>query len=593
MTNRHQFSASDRILCERCFAVAALLAFLAIIQPSVRAQQEPSSDGNAPAPSANTQLITVHGVVRNSITNDPLSRVLVRFAGELGLAALTDSDGRFEIPGVAPGPQVLELRRPGFHDAPTSPSMPEVLIADSRNSTHSILVTPGMADLSFAMEPFNVIHGHVELSAGEPGAGIRLSLLQKGVDDGRTVWRHIGGARTNSKGAFRFSNLDDGTYLLYTLSSMDSDTPVVLMQPGRDDQTARNGYAMMFYPDARDPSGAAQIQVRHGDEAQANFHLTLEPFHIVRAEVIAPSLPPGSGSAVGFSAAVTDSQGHQLSYDAINDAASHSIQALVPDGVYGLRISQIEARPFDSFSRAETARSREVSGQAYFTMAGKSLRLRVPLSPLGSSPVQVNLTRTAAPPSGPSDGIHIVASRTTAALADGMMTQLAAGNVPGILQTSPLSPGQYWIYSFIQQPGLCESSFTAGGANLAREPLIVGAAGATAPLNLTLRDDCATLKLTLPANLPLSQSGEEPAITVYAVPDFDSTAPVIPRILRPSGGGYALLTGLTPGPYHIYAFKDSVNLEYRNRELLSKLPSQAITLEPSSTSNLIVEVPAP
>ena len=52
--------------------------------------------------------------------------------------------------------------------------------------------------------------------------------------------------------------------------------------------------------------------------------------------------------------------------------------------------------------------------------------------------------------------------------------------------------------------------------------------GATPPLTLTLRDDCASLWVTLPSTAETPEAGEEPSYTVYVVPDFDSTAEVTP-----------------------------------------------------------------
>ena len=89
--------------------------------------------------------------------------------------------------------------------------------------------------------------------------------------------------------------------------------------------------------------------------------------------------------------------------------------------------------------------------------------------------------------------------------------------------------------------------------------------------------------------------GEEPAFSIYVVPDFDSTVDVPTLNLRPSDGGSITLDNLTPGNYHVYTFAASVELEYHNPDALAALGNRgkAVTLEPSSTSTLIVEAPAP
>jgi hypothetical protein len=175
-----------------------------------------------------------------------------------------------------------------------------------------------------------------------------------------------------------------------------------------------------------------------------------------------------------------------------------------------------------------------------------------------------------------------------------LVSLYAEGTAPGELKTTFIETGSYWAHTSITQHGLCLASFTAGGANLAREPLVIGPAGVTAPLLLTLRDDCASLTLTLPAAGAALAPGEERWYTVYVVPDFDSTDNVVPQTLRPSSGGTVTLEGLTPGSYHVYTFAASVVLEYHNPAALAALPTpgQAITLSPVTTSNLVLEVPA-
>ena len=137
---------------------------------------------------------------------------------------------------------------------------------------------------------------------------------------------------------------------------------------------------------------------------------------------------------------------------------------------------------------------------------------------------------------------------------------------------------------------VCEASFTAGGASVGREPLVLGVTGSTVPLTLSLRDDCAKLTLSLPCSVAYT-AGEERAYTVYVVPDFDSTHDVVPQTLRTSTGGRVTLTGLTPGNYRVYTFDRPVALEYRNSAVLGSLPSQAVSLEANADAELTVEVP--
>jgi hypothetical protein len=187
----------------------------------------------------------------------------------------------------------------------------------------------------------------------------------------------------------------------------------------------------------------------------------------------------------------------------------------------------------------------------------------------------------------------VLVSQAGGWITDGMVSSYAEGYANGPLETTYMGPGSYWVHASIPQRGICEGSFTAGGTSLAREPLVISPSGATPPLTLTLRDDCASLWLSLPASVMTPETGEEPSYTVYIVPEFDTTADVTPITLRPSSGGMFAQSGLTPGPYKVYTFASPVELEYRNPEVLAALPvpGQTITLAPSSTAHLEVEVP--
>ena len=186
-------------------------------------------------------------------------------------------------------------------------------------------------------------------------------------------------------------------------------------------------------------------------------------------------------------------------------------------------------------------------------------------------------------------------SRTGEWIMDGVMSAYANASSPGPMEPVYTVPGSYWVHTSIGMKGFCESSFIAGGVNLAREPVILGLTGSAVPMELTLRDDCAKLTLSLPQSLAAPASGEEPFYTVYAIPEFDSTGDVQPSTLRTSTGGSVTLDNLTPGSYRVYTFTGPARLEYRNPATLAALPNpgQQVTLSPGSTSNLVLEVPGP
>jgi hypothetical protein len=544
--------------------------------------------------------VTVQGVVINAATGQPLPRALVRIEGDAEAGALTDSDGRFEIPGVPAGPQAIQVMKPGYRDRPRSAEA--AAADDTAGPAHNVLVAADMPELSFTLEPTSSIHGLIEFSTGDPAQGIEINLLKRTVQDGRAVWTPASGAKSDSEGAYRFASLADGVYVMYTEPALDTD-------PATNPYgTGRAGYASVFFPDARDLAGAARIQLSSGEQAQANLTLTLEPFQIVSATVVLPQAqPPGADlGGTASSAVIMDSAGHELPYRAGYDQGTHVLQALVPDGNYslffalgppGIKLAQALA---DGRYSAQVLDS--LAGIVDISVAGHDLTdLRFPLSVWHRNPVELSIVRTALSPvqSGASQSkageIQVTLSPAGGWIGEGMVSLYASGSAPGPMATNHLSPGSYWVHTHIGQKGLCEDSFTAGGASLAREPVIIGLSGSVAPMTLTLRDDCANLTLSLPQTLMAPAPGEEPFYTVYVVPDFDSTVDVVPVTLRPSTGGTATLEDLTPGNYHVYAFNATARLEYRDRAVLAALPNQgqAVTLSAGTTSKLVLEAPEP
>ncbi len=580
-----------RRILQACVVPCACSALFLLAQIAARAQTAP---GNlSPA-----TLATVHGVVNNAATGQPLPRALVKIQGDAEAGALTDGDGRFEIPGVPTGPQAIQVQKPGFRDRPNAagPSVDE----DTVGPAHNVLVAAEMPDLVFTLAPTSSIRGQVELSTGDPAEGIQINLLKRTILDGRAEWTPASTAKTDSEGSYRFAGLADGVYAMYTEPLLENEPAGNLPATGG----AREGYASVFYSDARELAGAARIQLSQGEQAQANLTLTLEPFQAVTAAVALPHEQPStSGRSVpDFSAVIMDAAGHQLPYAANYVQETRTVHALLPDGNYSLLVSSPVSFSIDGFGRVSLP-DREpgpLVGTVEFSVAGREVaNLRVPLSAARHNPVELTIVRTALTPvqSGGSQRglgpIRVMLSQASGWIGQGMVSHYAGGSVPGPMEAASVSPGSYWVHTYIGQKGLCEQSFTAEGSNLAREPVVIGLTGSASPMTLTLRDDCARLTVSLPQSLMAMAPGEEPFYTAYVVPEFDSTVDLAPVTLRPSTGGTVTLEDLTPGSYRVYAFNSPVLLENRNPAALAALPNpgQAVTLSPGTTSSIVVEAP--
>ena len=401
---------------------------------------EAAAEQQAPAALDRTPA-TVHGIVRNGATGEPVARALVRIEGDAQAGSLTDNQGRFEIPDIPVGPQAVSVEKPGFRDRPAGAS--EAAEAEAVGPAHSVMVAVSMPDLEFTLDPTSVIHGQVELSTGEPGDQIELSLLRRVVSDGRGIWQIAGVTKTRSDGSFRFAGLPDGVYALYTEPSVEGDLDTT---PGSVDSGTHWGYASVFYPDARNPSGAAQIALKAGEETEVTLTLAREAFQTV---TVAVDLPQGAQMIANLSATVMDSAGHDLAYRARFNSAKNSVQAILPDGSYSMLMTttaQSENLHFGSPER--TSPMATIAGTANFVVAGRALSERVKLGVPQPSPVELNLERSEASAQAADSTQHgeilVTVSPAEGWVDNGIVSAYGRGSLPGPLEAEYTPPGSYW-----------------------------------------------------------------------------------------------------------------------------------------------------
>jgi len=550
---------------------------------------------------------TVQGAVRNAVTGEPLPRALVQIEGDADTGTLTDGEGHFEIPNVPIGPQTFRIVKPGFRDRPYAT---EETGRQAEGPAHSVLVAAQMPDLVFSLSPNSAIHGRIELSTGDPADGINVMLLKQVVGFGRATWAQEAFTRSNGDGTYRFGGLPDGIYAVYTLPALESDPAVSVVAAGSAAKVARNGYASVFYPDARELAGASRIRLSGGSQAEANFSLPLEPFYPVTAVATTQTDPTGTGKTGeqgGYTAAVMDASGHLLPYFAQYDQTTHTLQANLPDGTYSLVVRGFARSPSNndfrfeqlSFSNSQN-RANALVGATGFTVAGHAVTgLRVPLGPPQTASVHLRLVHTGDGPASAAlsgnnaaEFVNLGVSAADGITLNGGDSLWAMENGSDTI-TFSAQPGLYWINAVLPRKGLCAGSFIAGSFNLAHEPLPMSLASPPPPMEFTLSDDCGTLALTLPPTLASFLPGEEPFYTVYVVPDFDTVQNLPPMTMHPSSGATLSLDGLTPGSYHVYMFDSPVHLEYRNPAALSALPvaGQQVTIAVGTTTNLVLEAP--
>jgi len=528
-------------------------------EPQAPATTVNSGAPNTPALTLDTTRVPVRGVVRDAASGQTLARVQVQIEGDARNGTLTDGEGRFEFEDVPVGPQIFLLNKPGYRDqiAAAQPPTMQPNLFSSRN----VIVAATMPALQFSMQREAVLHGIVRLDTGDPAENLTVQLARQEIRNGRLVWELGSSMRARADGSFRFAHLVPGAYALLTHPWLERTNDAAPTTPTW-------GYAPALTGDLE------PIQLASGSDQQIDLTLNRALFQPVTVRLA------GGDPTQSYRATITDAAGHPIRFMSRFEAATHTLQLLLPDGDHHLYIRSA-IRPSATQTIFESALDVHVAGHPVETQASlvpqATLPIEVLVEHLSSkliSPGRFLLEAT------PDVGWASAADRTL------LLHDITNKN----LSENRLDVGRYWVTPLLLSNDLCAISLTAGSSNLATEPLTVGLGGSTAPLTLRLRDNCAQLTLALPEGLRTLTAGEEPVYTVYLVPTFASPLIIAPLSLRPTSGGTATLKGLTPGDYRLYVLRGTVQFAYHSDEARQQT-APVIHLAEGESKQMTIEVP--
>jgi hypothetical protein len=141
-------------------------------------------------------------------------------------------------------------------------------------------------------------------------------------------------------------------------------------------------------------------------------------------------------------------------------------------------------------------------------------------------------------------------------------------------------PGRYWVR--VQPSRGYAASVRSGTTDLQHEPLVIGAGGDTSPIEITMRDDFATIDGDVEgiAPPPSASATLQPELEnsapvslrpapahVYCIPLPDSSGEVAQIAVAPDGSFAS--QPVPPGVYRLLAFdRDQPQLEYRDPEAM-------------------------
>jgi hypothetical protein len=141
------------------------------------------------------------------------------------------------------------------------------------------------------------------------------------------------------------------------------------------------------------------------------------------------------------------------------------------------------------------------------------------------------------------------------------------------------------------------AAVSSGGLDLLHNPLVVAPGGTSSPIEITLRDDGATVEGTI-ENWRSETQGRDTLLPgqqlacIYLVPMTETMAP---PLIGWTGDGHFSLQQVPPGSYRALAFnRQPGELEFTNEEAMKKYEakSQVIQLEAGQKHELRLQLNA-
>lgn len=296
---------------------------------------------------------TLRGRVVNTVSNQPLKNARVQLKStddpKRFYNVTTDVEGQFVFTQVVPGIYRALVRHNGF--------VPGVYgqKTDVFNAGGLLTLKPGdeVKDLLFRLVPTAAIVGQVVDEDGEPLPGVevqalvRASRLPTGADTPPSSGSlaPIRTAVTNDLGQFRLYGLPPGEYFVSAVNSGIPELSEQNLSGGFAFEIAdapQPKYPPTYYPGTTQPSQAAKVSVRTGDEISIEFRLRRVDTYQVSGRVFDASGHPVLGANVSISPDDLATEFSSLRYGGETDSAGRFHITGIAPGSYSVDASRIE-----------------------------------------------------------------------------------------------------------------------------------------------------------------------------------------------------------------------------------------------------------
>ena len=512
-----------------------ILPALAILVGTLAAQTPAAKPGS------------VEGVVTNSLTGEAVKKATVSLfiRSERGKPttkiAITDATGHFRFDQVEPGSYYATPDKDGFERtfSTPAPNSVRVIVAEEQQ----------VQGVALKLVPVATISGQVLDEDGDPIPGAQVAILRYFYDTGRKQPHQFTTARSNDLGEFDIIDLPPGRY--YALVSVPASQDI----PPRTRWThPEEAYPLTFYPNAREASQAAAIDVAAGAHiGNIDFKLRKELAYHIRGTLSGEA----SSGARQFSSLMVEVPNSNTTIFGRSQlrGGEFDLRGLTP-GAYTLRYVQFNDR--ETFNTVQTVHvaDGDVNGVAIARKPGLDLSGTVTVDgpPPDRTDLQVSLI-----------GAQDFGNNGGAASHDG---KLELKNIsPAIYQVQVFAPPG----SYVKSIRFGDREIDSGELDLTEQ--------SSAPLNILLGTDGGEVDGTVQ-----NANGEAAAmaqVTLTASEEFDARSDLFKMTTTDARGNFRF-KDVAPGEYKVFAWERDTDRSIRSAEFRKPFESKsaAVTVGP-------------
>jgi 5-hydroxyisourate hydrolase-like protein (transthyretin family) len=477
---------------------------------------------------------SISGVVKDVTTGTPQAEVTVFVRGSASQTkAVTDSDGRYALRGLAPGS--YQVNASAFKSS---------RVWTAKNVTLS--AGQDLTAIDFALRTFGEISGKVLDENKEPVPGMMVLLVAREYRLGTLEYVYAGAAYTNDQGAYRLERVTPGRAFLLVVQRAFGRLRAVSDAPP-EPKLRRKVFPSTYYPGSTFLDGAQPLFLRSGERREGvDFQLARVPSFCIEGILDTGNGPTGLSLRIGPQRPASGRSGGGGFY------VGPSFAETGPDGK--IRICELSPGDYQLTVWQRAAKSGECPpffGIAQASITDRDVRnFRVDARP--RIPIPGEVVWDGAPPGNPVESKLSVELRPltrTPFMGEDVMNKSA---IPGEFSYPWVLLDEYLLRFRDLPEGLYVKDITYAGTSILRCPLRAGSAIGNATLRITLARDGGVVN----AKVADKDGNPVPGSYVLIAPVEANTEAALAAALitgQTDQKGAYTTSALAPGKYYVMA----------------------------------------